>query len=106
MGIRPGFLGNCFNYKTVAASQTTAAICGEGGYIARVAVAPGSSAVGAWSLLDGSTTIYTAPALAGGDSRPYFVDFGIFATSATGFSITTGASVAVLVSGNFTPVEE
>ena len=99
------FKGNRFNYKTVAASQTTAQICGEGGYLARVAVAPGSSAVGAWSLLDGSTTIYTAPALAGGDSKPYFVDFGSYAESSGGFKITTGASVAVIVSGNLTPTE-
>lgn len=105
MGYRPAYAGNCFNYKTVAASQTTAQICGEGGYIMRVTVAPGSSAVGAWSLLDGSTTIYTAPALAGGDSKPYFVDFGIYSESSGGFKITTGASVAVVVCGNFQKVE-
>lgn len=98
--------GNNFNYKVVAASQTTAQICGQGGYLQRVSVAPGSSAVGAWSLLDGSTTIFTAPALAGGDSKPYHVEFGIYAESSAGFKITTGASVAVVVSGNFQRIEE
>lgn len=98
-------LGKKFNYKTVAASQTTAQICGEGGYIARITVAPGSSAVGAWSLLDGSTTIYAAPALAGGDSKPYSLEFGIFSESTGGFKVTTGASVAVVVSGNHPNVD-
>lgn len=99
-------LGRSFNYKTVAASQTTQPIIGQGGYIYSIAVAPGSSAVGAWSLLDGSTTIYAAPALAGGDSKPYYVIINSYSQAAGGFNITTGSSVTLLVSGNPPPRDD
>ena len=102
------FVGNRFNYKAIAAGQTTAPICGEGGYIARIQVANATSAAGAWSLLDGTTVIYAGPTPVGSAAPQltYNVDLGIFADTTKGFNITTGASVSVLVSGNFTPIVE
>jgi hypothetical protein len=59
------------------------------------------------TISDGSTAIVTIPALAGSGTGvqaqiPYWVKLGIRATSpATGFKITTGASVACLAVGKF-----
>ena len=96
----PKFIGNNFNYKTVAASQTTAQICGEGGYIESITVINPSSTPGTVALIDGSTTLFTIPTGAGGDTKPYTVRVGAFAESSGGFKITTGSCVSVLVSGN------
>jgi hypothetical protein len=96
----PQFPGNRFNYKTVAASQTTAKMCGEGGYIESVTVLPASSTPGVVTLLDGSTAIMSIIAGAGDGTKPYTVRVGAFAESSLGFFITTGASVSVIVSGN------
>jgi hypothetical protein len=96
----PSQFGSRFNYKTVAASQTTAQICGEGGYIESITVINPSSTPGTVALLDGSTTLFTIPAGAGGDTKPYTVRVGAFAESSAGFKVTTGSCVSVLVSGN------
>lgn len=96
------FPGNKFNYKIVAAAQTTAQICGEGGFIGSYTVIPASSGGGTTALLDGSTTIMTTPVHTGiAGSRPYTLVLNIFSEATEGFKITTGASVSVLVSGNF-----
>jgi hypothetical protein len=96
----PYFIGNNFNYKTVAASQTTAQICGEGGYLESITVIPASSTPQTVALLDGSTTLFTIVTGAGGDTKPYTIRIGGFAESSGGFKVTTGASVSVIVSGN------
>jgi hypothetical protein len=96
----PVYSGNRFNYKTVAASQTTAQICGEGGYLESITVLPASSTPGVVTLIDGSTTIMAIIAGAGDGTKPYTVRVGAFAESSGGFKITTGASVSVIVSGN------
>jgi hypothetical protein len=96
----PTYPGNRFNYKTVAASQTTAQVCGEGGYIESITVLPASSTPGAVTLIDGSTNIMAIILGAGGGTQPYTVRVGAFAESSGGFKITTGASVSVIVSGN------
>jgi hypothetical protein len=98
------YQGNKFNYKSVAAGQTTSQICGQGGYLDTYTVVPASSGAAATSLLDGSTTIFTTPAFTGGaETKPYTLHLHIFAESTSGFKVTTGASVAVLVSGNDAP---
>jgi len=101
----PTFSGRSYGdapvYKTVAASQTTAQICSEGGYIDTLTVVPASSTPQAVALLDGSTTLFTIPAGIGGDTKPYTLFIHACSKSTGGFKITTGASVAVIVSGNF-----
>lgn len=89
-----------FNYKVIAASQTTSAVIGEGGFIHTYTVMPLSSGAGTTALLDGSTTVFTTPVFAGGaETKPYTLTLDIVAETTAGFSITTGASVSVLVSG-------
>ena len=94
-------LGTRFNYKLVAAGQTTAQICGEGGFIHTYTVIPASSGAGVTTLIDGSTTLLTTPTFVGGAPIPqptqYVLD--IIADSTAGFKVTTGASVSVLVTG-------
>jgi hypothetical protein len=97
------YIGNKFNYKTVAASQTTAQICGQGGYIESISVMPASSTPGVVTLIDGSTNIMAIIAGAGDGTKPYTVRVGAFSESTGGFKVTTGASVSVLVSGNRGP---
>jgi hypothetical protein len=94
------YQGNQFNYKTVAASQTTAPICGKGGYIESITIICPSSTPGGVTLLDGSTNIMVIPTGAGGGTNAYTVRIGAYSESATGFFVTTGASVSVIVSGN------
>jgi hypothetical protein len=90
--------GNRFNYKTVAASQTTASICLAGGFLNTLTVVPASSGAGTVTLLDGSTTLIVTPAFAGGaETKPYSLHINAIAD--TEFKITTGASVSVIVSG-------
>lgn len=93
-------------YVTVAASQTTAQIStsgdgAKGDYLHRLIVVPASSAVGAVTLLDGTTAVMSIPALAGGDSKPYYVECGLAATSTKGWVVTTGSSVSIVAVGRF-----
>jgi hypothetical protein len=94
------YLGNRFNYKTVAASQTTAQICGQGGYIESITIICPSSTPGGVTLLDGSTNIMVIPTGAGDGTRAYTVRVGAFSESTGGFKVTTGSCVSVIVSGN------
>jgi hypothetical protein len=102
------FQKSATQYVTVAASQTTAPVGGINCYLESVTIIPASSAAGAVSILDGSTTIITIPTLAATGTGtqvqvPYKVDLGIRATSAsTGFKITTGAAVSCIAVGRFT----
>ena len=88
---------------TVAAGQTTAAVGGLRSYLEGVTIIPLSSAGGAVSILDGSTTIVSIPAAAyAPQPLPFYVKLGIRATNATtGFKITTGTSVSVIAVGRF-----
>lgn len=93
-------------YKVVAASQTTAQIStsGDGAvgdYLHRMIINWASSAAGAVTLLDGSTTVIAFPALAGGDSKIQTYDLGLSATSTKGWVVTTGSSVAIIAVGRF-----
>jgi hypothetical protein len=97
------YLGNQFNYKTVAASQTTAQICGQGGYIESITIICPSSTPGGVTLLDGSTNIMVIPTGAGDGTKAYTVRVGAYSESSGGFKVTTGASVSVIVSGNRGP---
>jgi hypothetical protein len=98
------YLGNKFNYKVVAAGQTTSQICGQGGFINTFTVVPASSGAATAALLDGSTTLFTTPTFVGGaETKPYTLHLNISAESSGGFKVTTGASVSVIVSGYDAP---
>jgi hypothetical protein len=74
------YQGNRFNYKAVAAGQTTSQICGKGGYLDTFTVIPASSGAAAAALLDGSTTIFTTPAFTGGaETKPYTLHLHMYA---------------------------
>jgi hypothetical protein len=100
MASKPDFATK-FNYKAVAASQSTAQLCGEGGFLHSITVVPASSTPQAITLFDGTTGLFTIPIGAGEGTKPYTLTLDIFAESTKGFNITTGASVAVICSGNF-----
>lgn len=94
-------------YETVAASQTAqvlGATGAAGDYIAGILVIPAVVACGLVTLLDGATSI---PVFVGGGTTalpsciPFFIPLGVKAVGA-GWSITTGASVSCIASGNFT----
>ena len=92
-------------YKTVAASQTTAQISregsGNGDVLHTLTVFAPSSTPGAITLFDGSNTIGTIPAGAGDGTKPYTLLLDITSNTSKGFNITTGASVSVLAVGRF-----
>jgi hypothetical protein len=92
------------NYKTVAASQTTATIGPVGSYLESVTIIPATTAGGGVTILDGTVAIVTIPTAAhGSQSAPYKVDLGIYSksTSEVGFKITTGSCVSVIAVGRF-----
>jgi hypothetical protein len=91
-----------FNYKAIAAGQTTSQVCGEGGFLHSLTVIPASSGAGTVTLFDGTTAIMVTPAFTGGaETKPYTLHLDIIAESTKGFNVTTGASVSVIVSGNY-----
>jgi hypothetical protein len=97
-----GRLYEATDYVAVAAGQTTVAVGGLRSYIESITVIRASSTPQAVTLADGSTNILVTAVGAGGDTKPYSIPLGIRATSlSTGFKITTGASVAVVVVGKF-----
>jgi hypothetical protein len=93
-------------FGTVAANQTVSkfGFTGRvGDYLKRLIIAPAAAAAGSVTLLDGATSI---PIFVGdgtlADLRPVVVN--IDAKSLSGaWSITTGASVSVMVVGDFAP---
>ena len=99
------------NYKSIAASQTTANISNgsgdcRGDYIHHIVCIPASSAAAGWTLLDGTTNVMVVPTMAGTGTgvqlqMPYTVHLGISATSTKGFNITTAANNSVVVVGRF-----
>lgn len=94
------------DYETVAASQTAQVMGGSGAvgdYLAGVLIIPATTAAGAVSILDGSTSISI---FAGGGTTalttliPFFVPLGMVSASGP-WKITTGANVSAIGIGNF-----
>jgi hypothetical protein len=94
-------------YETVAASQTAqvlGATGATGDYIAGLLVIPATTAAGAVSVLDGSTSISV---FAGGGTTPltslipFFIPLGLTSVSGA-WKVTTGANVSVIGIGRFT----
>lgn len=94
------------NYETVAASQTSQ-ICGgvgsTGDYLAGLLVVPATTSPGGVSIGDGSTSIvvFTGGASSVSNLVPFFVPLGIKST-ASGWTVTTGANVSAVAVGQFT----
>jgi hypothetical protein len=98
-------------YRTVAASQTTAQIstsgdAAVGDYLSHVVVVPASTAAAGVTVLDGSTAVITVPTFAGTGTGtvcppPFTLNCGMVATSTKGWVITTGAAISVVAVGRF-----
>ena len=86
-------------YKQILAGTTWS--LSTSAYIDRITVVPGSSGTGTVQLLDGSTAVFTIPAVGHLDAKPYTLHLGITNQSSLGFKVITGASVAVVVAGQF-----
>lgn len=112
MTISTGTLNNvatALDYRTVAASQTaqvlgTSGANGISDYISHITVIPATTAAGAITLLDGSTSISV---FAGGGTTalttliPFTIVLGM--RSRTGqWKLTTGANVSAICVGDFT----
>lgn len=95
-------------YETVAASQTDqilGATGAVGDYLAGLLVVPATTGAGSVSIKDGNgsaISVFVAGTLPG--LVPFFIPLGIKCVAATtpGWKITTGASVSVIATGNFT----
>jgi hypothetical protein len=93
-------------YETVAASQTAqvlGATGATGDYISCLLIIPASTSPGAVVLLDGATSITV---FAGGGSSltnlvPFVVPLGLRSVSGP-WKVTTGASLSVIGTGDFT----
>jgi hypothetical protein len=92
------------NYFPVAAGVTTAPITSPRGYLESLTIVPTSTGGATVVVLDGTVAILSIPAAAHSiDPHPYRVELGINSksTSAEGFKITTGASVACIAVARF-----
>lgn len=94
------------DYETIAASQTDQAMGATGGigdYLAGLLVVPATTSPGAVSIKDGggsAITVFTGGATSVSNLTPFFIPIG--AKSLAGaWKITTGASVSVIGTGNF-----
>lgn len=91
-------------YATVAASQTAQVLGGNGNrgdYLETVVIVPTTTAAGAVTIIDGSTSIVVFQTGTLADLKPFHVY--VKAYSKTGpWKITTGANVAVIAVGRFT----
>jgi hypothetical protein len=94
-------------YETVAASQTDQAIGATGAigdYLDSILIVPATTSPGIVSIKDGggsAITIFTGGATSVADLKPFTVKLGL--TSVVGaWSVTTGANVSAIASGNFT----
>lgn len=93
-------------YKTVAASQTDTTLGSTGAvgdYLQAILVVPASTSPGAVSIKDGSTSITV---FAGGASSlttlvPFPIFLGMRAGNSGGWKVTTGASLSIIATGNF-----
>lgn len=97
---------NVGEYETVAASQT-AQVLGTtgavGDYVAGLLVIPATTSPGNVLLRDSSTsiTVFTGGSSSVSNLVPFFIPLGIKSVSGA-WSVTTGANVSVIASGNFT----
>jgi hypothetical protein len=91
------------DYETVAAGvtgQVLGLIGARGDFIERLVIVPATTSPGVVTIIDGSTSI---PIMVAGTTTiaPIVVELNM--VSATGaWSVTTGANVSVIVTGNFT----
>lgn len=98
-------------YEAVAASQSLqilGATGGTGDYLGKLIVTPTSTAPGAVSIQDGTSTanlitVFAASTAAVNlvDQKPFEIPLGIKSTTGA-WRVTTGASVTVLAIGYFT----
>lgn len=97
-------------YNTVAASATNQALSavnagttgGKGDYLDSFTVIAGTTTPGAVTVKDGATAVFTIPA-GTATVLPYTFNVPVRAYSQTGsWNVTTGASVTVVASGQFT----
>jgi hypothetical protein len=97
-------------YETVAASQTDqvlGASGAQGDYLSGLLVVPASTSPGNVLIQDGNgsdITVFTGGASSVSNLVPFFIPLGLTAVNGTsaGWKVTTGASVSVIASGNFT----
>jgi hypothetical protein len=89
-------------YFTVAASQTGAGYTGgkTGDLISGILVMPAALAAGNIALLDGATSISVFVTGTLADLKPFWIPLG-FRSINGAWTITTGASVSVIVVGAF-----
>jgi len=101
MGIEDQFIRES---AFVAASATDAVInTTKGGILQRLVIVPATTTPGAVSFKDGSggtaRTVFVGGTVV--DVKPFVVELGVRGADATGFRVTTGASVSVIVVGRF-----
>lgn len=101
---RDGALKGAYDYKAIAASQTTIAFgstTNGNTYLDSITVIPATTANGAVTVYDGSTAIMTIPAQPTAMSSiiPFQIPVGLVCTSTLGWNFTTGAAVSILVVG-------
>lgn len=99
------FVAGATEYETVAASQTgqvLGATGGTGDYILGILVVPATTSPGNVLLLDVATsiTVFTGGASSVSNLVPFFIPLGLYSVSGA-WSITTGAAVSCIASGNF-----
>lgn len=94
------------DYETVAASQTDQALGATGAagdLLSGLLIVPGTTSPGAVSIKDGgggAVTVYTGGASAITELTPVWLPLNI-RSSGGAWSITTGANVTVIASGDF-----
>lgn len=94
-------------YETFSASATNQKLGATGvvgDRISLLVIQPGTLTPGSLVLKDGSTTIYTFPGGSGSVSNlaPILVPLNIRSLNTGGFSVTTGADVSGIATGDFT----
>ena len=97
-----------YNYKKVAAGQTTAQISISADqtkgrdYLHRVVITAASSAApGAVTIFDGTTSLLVHTFASGATDLVAAYDLNVIADSTKGFNVTTGTSVSVVCIGRF-----
>lgn len=98
-----------YNYRKVAASQTTAQVSVSADqtkgrdYLHRVIITAVTTAVGAVTVFDGTTSLLVHNAQVTGytGSNVYVYEVGVLADSTKGFNVTTGSSISAVCVGRF-----
>ena len=103
----PVYDANIVDYETVAAGQTDQVMGNSGAigdYLYGITIIPASTSPGAVSIKDGggsAITVFAGGSGSVGSLHPFFVLVGANSTLGA-WKVTTGASVSVLATGNFT----